>query len=245
MSLFEAIGDFFGGSGGSVLGAAATLGGALLSSDANRDAAEEARKCLEAQAAAVRQGNQLAQERYAEQARLSAPAIAYLQKVVAQDPNVLTPEQQRGMADYQRGAQARLAASGLRGAGRAGVASVNEGAAGYLADAYGANQRRSDQAAQRLAGGYFDSNDNMASLDRSSAATAGAGARDAAYLGANATTANAGQWGSAMGAIANLFAKESKERQSQYPQQQQQTPQQRYGGYANFSGGDPAALQFA
>lgn len=241
MSLFDAIGSFFGGSGGSVLGAAATLGGALLSSEANKDAAREARKGLDAQTAAVREANAQAQSRYEDQRRLSEPAVAYLQRVMAQNPSVLTPEQQRGLADYSRGAQARLAASGLRGAGRAGVASVNEGTAGYLANAYGQNQRRSDAAAQRLSGGYFDANDNQAMLDRSTGMTAGQAARDAGFIGANQTTANAGQWGTAMGAIANLFAKENKERQSQYPTQ----PTRQYAGFANFSGGDPAAMQLA
>lgn len=242
MSLFDAITSFFTDNAGSVIGAGAALGGALLGSDANKDAAEQARKGAEAQAAAIRQGNQLAQARYEDQRRLSEPAIAYLQRVMAQQPDQLTPDQQRGLDDYQRNANARLAASGLRGAGRAGVASVNEGRAGFMSDAYSQNQRRSDAAAQRLSGGYFDSNDNLASLDRDTARAGGTAAATGGYLGANATTANAGQWGSALGALANVFAKENKERASQYPQQ---TPYQRWGGLANFSGGDPAAMNLA
>jgi hypothetical protein len=241
MSLFDAIGSFFGG-GRNVLGAGAILGGAALSSNANKKAAKEARAGSEANAEAIREGNRLAQARYEDQRRISEPAINYLQRVMAQDPNALTPEQQRGFADYQRGAQARLAASGLRGAGRAGVASVNEGAAGYMADAYGTNQRRSDTAAQRLAGGYFDANDASASLDRDTARAGGMASRDAGYLGANAGTANAAQWGTAMGALANLFAKESKERAPQYTQQK---PPYGNANLANFSGGDPAALNLA
>jgi hypothetical protein len=239
MSLFDAIGEFFGSGG--VVAPIAALGGAYLSSRANKDAAEEARKGAEANAAAIREGNRLAQSRYEEQRALSTPAVAYLQRVMAADPSVLTPEQQRGMADYDRTAAARLAASGLRGAGRAGVAAVNEGRAGYMADLYGQNQRRSDAAAQRLSGGYFDANDNQAAIDRDTGRATGEAARSGGYLDANATTANAGQWGSAMGAIANLFAKENKERQSQYGQ----GGAGRYRGMATFAGGDPAALQFA
>lgn len=236
MSLFDAIGSFFGG-GGNVLGAAASLGGALLASEANKDAAEEARKGAEAQAAAIREGNLAAQARYEQRRTDSAPAMDYLRTLVAMDPSQLTPSQRRGMEDYQRGAQARLAASGLRGAGRAGVASINEGAAGYLARAYDDNQRRADSAARALASDYGEADTAMSNIDRDSGRAAGNAAAQGGYINANAGTANAQQWGTALGAIANLVAKENKERSSQYK------PEDRYRGFATFSGGDPEAMR--
>ena len=224
MSLFDAIGGFFADNADKIIPAVAQLGGAALAADANRSAAEEARAAAEAQAAAIREGNRLAQARYEQRRAESEPAMAYLRQVMATDPSTLTPQQQRNFDDYMRGAGARLAASGLRGAGRAGVASVNEGAAQFKANAFGQNQARSDSAARTLASDFQSVDNNLAGLDRDTARATGDAAMRGGIYGANAGTANAGQWGSAIGALSTIFARDNKERESQYPQQRTPIP---------------------
>lgn len=224
MSLFDAIGGFFADNADKIIPAVAQAGGAFLAADANRDAAEEARAAAESQAAAVREGNRLAQARYEQRRQASEPAMAYLRQVMAQDPSTLSPQQQRQFDDFMRGSNARLAASGLRGAGRAGVAAVNEGAAQYRANAFGQNQQRSDSAARTLASDFQSVDNNLAGLDRDTARATGDAAMRGGMYGANAGVANAGQLGSAIGAISTLFAREGKERDSQYKQQRTPIP---------------------
>ena len=78
-------------------------------------------------------------------------AMQYLMQVMATNPDALTPSQRRMAEQYNRDAVARLAASGLRGSGRGGVAAVNEGDAELKAQMFDINQNRADQAAGRLA----------------------------------------------------------------------------------------------
>lgn len=77
-------------------------------------------------------------------------AMEYLLQVMATNPEQLTPSQLRMVEDYRRNAIARVAASGLRGSGRGGIAAVNEGDAALAADLYDINQRRADSAATAL-----------------------------------------------------------------------------------------------
>lgn len=78
-------------------------------------------------------------------------AMQYLTQVMSTNPDALTPAQRRMVEQYNRDSVARLAASGLRGSGRGGVAAVNEGDAALKAQLYDINQNRADQAAGRLA----------------------------------------------------------------------------------------------
>lgn len=79
----------------------------------------------------------------------------YQASVMGTDPSQWTPSQQRLIDEYKRDSLARLAASGLRGAGRAGVAAVNEGDAALRARLYDQNIARADAAANTLgARGY-------------------------------------------------------------------------------------------
>ena len=77
-------------------------------------------------------------------------AVSQLMKVMALPADSMTPSQLRARDNYVEAARANLAASGLRGAGRAGVATVNEGLAALDAAAYDQNQSRIDQAMQTL-----------------------------------------------------------------------------------------------
>jgi len=124
-------------------------------------------------------------------------AVAYLSQVMGRDASQLTPAQQRMMADQKDAMRANLAASGLRGAGRAGVASFNEGEAALRANLYDQNQRQIDQAVQALGQYGFGATGNVASARGDFAA------RKAGVLGDAANT-RAGLIGDAGRQIADV-----------------------------------------
>lgn len=78
-------------------------------------------------------------------------ALNNLSSLLTTDPSKLSPSQLRLREQYIRSATARQASSGLRGAGRAGVAATNEGLAELESQFYDSNQARSTDAANRLA----------------------------------------------------------------------------------------------
>lgn len=79
------------------------------------------------------------------------PALDHLNSLMNADPSKLDPMQARMREKFLRDSSARLAASGLRGAGRAGVAAVNEGDAELMAQMYVENRDRAAGAASELA----------------------------------------------------------------------------------------------
>lgn len=88
-------------------------------------------------------------------------AMDYLMQVMSLDPSMLTPDQQKLMEDFSRDLMAGLSASGLRGAGRAGIATVNEGRADLGAKLFAQNQERADRAAQAIADKGFNASNTM------------------------------------------------------------------------------------
>lgn len=160
--------------------------------------------------------------------------LAGIQAVASHDPSRLTPEQQRAMDDYRRGAASRLAASGLRGAGRAGVAAVNEGDAKLRASMFDANQRRGDAATSDLLrygyqgagqqasalGNLYGSNATLSALDaqlvgntamdKAKADASAQGAAGSALVAAQ--QANGSAWGQTMGSLGSVIAADMKDR---------------------------------
>lgn len=160
--------------------------------------------------------------------------LAGVQAVASRDPSMLSPEQQRAMDDYRRGAASRLAASGLRGAGRAGVAAVNEGDAKLRASMFDTNQRRGDaansdlmrygyqgagQQAQAI-GNLFGSNATLSAtdaqltgntaMDKAKADAAAQGAAGSALVAAQ--QANGASFGETLGGLGSVIAGDLKER---------------------------------
>jgi hypothetical protein len=80
-----------------------------------------------------------------------ARANEYLTNILGGDASDMTLSQQRTYDDQLAEMRARQASSNLRGAGRAGVAAVNEGASELAARFEDENRRRQDAAAQNLA----------------------------------------------------------------------------------------------
>jgi hypothetical protein len=80
-----------------------------------------------------------------------ARASQYLDSILGMDPSQKTLSQQRSYDQALADMKANLAASNLRGAGRAGVASINEGVAEMNARTEDENRRRMDAVASNLA----------------------------------------------------------------------------------------------
>ena len=251
--------DWFG-LAAAALPTAIQVGGSLLgqkqASDANKDAARTAGQVSGQAANTLKTGydQQLSAllgvtpelrgnyaDRYAGVAGQYQPyaqsgrsALNNLQSVVSADPSQLTPSQELAMRDYRNQAASRLASSGLRGAGRAGVAAVNEGDAKLRAQMFDTNQRRGDAAATELArvgynatgqqasalNNFFSNNATLSAtnaqlqgntaMDKAKADAAAQGAAGSALVGAS--QANGQAWGETMGGLGSVIAGELKDR---------------------------------
>jgi hypothetical protein len=177
---------------------------------------------------------------YGGMAAESQPAISYLRGVAFSDPYQLTPQQQSARADTLRDASNNLAASGLRGAGRSGVAVLNKAMTDFDNNAYTSNRNRADAANSQLYGENVNANNNIAATDRQTGSAranmlAGQGtaamqsaqntgtfaanaAQNTGQTAGNADTADASQWGSAIGAIGSIIANNQKNLFGNYSQ---------------------------
>jgi hypothetical protein len=118
---------------------------------------------IEGQTANIyQQGQEGFADAYAPYTEGGEKAMQYLMQVMATNPESLTPSQRRMVEDYRRDAIARVAASGLRGSGRGGIAAVNEGDAALKAQFFDSNQGRADSAASSLAQYGYGSSGNVA-----------------------------------------------------------------------------------
>jgi len=189
--------------------------GAKVSSDANDEAAEIAEAEADRKSEAIRRGNELSQQRYEEIREDTAPAVDYLRRTVAADPYQLTPEQQSSLDDAHRQTIRGLAASGLRGAGRTTEAAVGKTEERFRGGAIEFNRRRSDDAATKLAGPYFNASGNAATQE---AATGQNVANIDSGHQANAVTANSTNTAQTLGALSSFIADETKNegRKSRY-----------------------------
>jgi hypothetical protein len=218
MSWFD---DFIGGVSGSnwiapLISGAATVTGAVMASNANREAADRASAGAQAQADAIRQGTALAQQRFETVQRQTQPAVDYQREVMA-GADTLTPSQIEARKDVQRQTNYALSASGLRGSGRAAVAAVRKADTDFTNAALDANRRRADSAASGLSGQYFSANSQLASNDIRGGMATGAAANQQGLIGADYAVSDASLRGRAIGDIASLVNDTAKEgRKSNY-----------------------------
>ena len=98
----------------------------------------------------AQQGLEGANETLAPYRMAGDEALSSLREISGADPSVMTPAQLQRLADLKRGAATRLAAGGLRGAGRAGVAVMNDAEGREAARSFDQNQARSDRALSTL-----------------------------------------------------------------------------------------------
>jgi hypothetical protein len=95
----------------------------------------------------------------------SGGADVLLKNRMTADPSVLTPAQQLSLDDTIRIGRNNLSAGGLRGAGRAGQAVLNDAVRRTKADAFTTNQARSDQAVNTLAARGANARSSAANIE--------------------------------------------------------------------------------
>lgn len=244
---------------GAVVQGVSSVAGGLLGSRANERAAETASDATLEGARLQAEANERAAEIAAEQAELArqefrASAQRGIQAIRAGQgefdarmaqmptreitgPNELTPGQRIAMEDTRRGAQEMLAASGLRGAGRAVTAAINDVEGRQRARFYDVNQARTDDELQRrqrlqelgarnaqAVGGdianteigagtrsgqtFRDLGSQQSRLQTATGQAQGAASQQAGAIQANAGTANANLWGQTIGNISSIVADE-------------------------------------
>lgn len=210
-----------GGSGGSgldssMVSAAVGLGGdvlgATIAGNANEKAAQTVAQGYQSQAEAIAAGNEAAQQRFDTIIEQGQGSTDYLRRIVAGDPYQLTPEQQTGRKSVAREATNSLAASGLRGAGRSGVAVINAADGNYYDKAVTSNIGRADSAAQTLSSRSNNAAMTGAQYDANTGVRLAGTMPEAADVQASADIANAGLAGAVMGSLSSFVAGEEKDR---------------------------------
>lgn len=232
MGWFSGIGDALGGVG-SWLGsnadwlvpAVTTVGGALLGSDANADALKAQQN---ANADAQEENSDAQNKARAELAAAKQRGIRAIQAGTSgyrdtinpmleadYGPTGLTDSQGIQLEDLTRYGNASIAASGLRGAGRAGPLAVMETRRRFMADSLGTNQQRQDSARRGLAGIYADEGKSIANTEigtgsQTASSLQGEGATNAnlavqsGQAAAGAATANGSLWSDTLGSLAGI-----------------------------------------
>lgn len=195
---------------GTALSIVSTIGSSAISSKANTSAASTVSASTDRQTDAIREGNQISQQQFEETKQAAKPGVDYLRTVVSSNPNQLTAGQKMALDDARRQTIGAISASGLRGAARTTTAAVNDVERRFNAGAYESNRGRVDNSAARLSTPYFSTANNQATN------SAQAGRDEANVLSgsgdadANATTANASQAASSLGALSSFIADEEK-----------------------------------
>lgn len=210
-------GKIAGGVAQSIVPAVSTYYGAKKVADANQQAAELAAANATANRGVVTAANDRAIGFLQPQIDAAAPATDYLRTVMAQNPNVLTPQQEIQLADTRR-QMVTQTPSGLRGSGRFLTAAVdnvnNRGRAGMVAT----NTARTDNAASTLAargGAAATGAANLASNTGTQMVGVNNAGTDAA---GNAITATADSNNASLQNIGSFFANAMKDadRSSRY-----------------------------
>ncbi len=215
MGLFDEIFDvvervFDGGGGGAgdfiapLIRGGATLIGDRNARRANDRAVEESQRAAAQRAADIRAGNDRATQRLDELIRQAEPGTQSLRAAAGADPGELTPSQQRSLVATRRNSAATLAASGLRGSGRAITASIRDVEAGAKAGFRDVNQRRADQAAGQLQQQVPGAIQAQAGLDAGAGQATGFAAQQVGSAGAAGTVANANLRGRALADISSI-----------------------------------------
>lgn len=234
--------------GGDILKAGTAIGGALLGANANSEAADDRiaanQAALDAQLAYGREGRQemraaadrgLASIRAGTQKYADTTAPLRIERpVMLPQYRGLTTQQQIGLEDLQRNDAATLAATGMRGAGRAGVAAVMDRDRRYMADARAGNDRTNLAAKQQARGtadaatanlgqiyaqqGGAEANteiqvgNNLGQALRADGTAVAQTTRESGAIGAGADTSNAQLYTSALNSLGGIFAGADREK---------------------------------
>lgn len=195
------------------------IAGGLIQAGANQSAANRYAAGQTAAAQALADSNRAAIARLDAVRAETAPARERMIATLGTDPNTLTPSQMLGREDVLRSTTNQLAASGLRGSGRAGVRVLSEADRSFKANAVDQNLRRGDQAASQLASIGAGANQLAAQTDSASGARLAAVDQAKANDAANFEAGQGRVAGSTLGAVTSAIANSLKDegRQSRYP----------------------------
>lgn len=137
-SLFDSSGGS-GGGWGSLIEVGGKLAGAYIQSEGIKSASDIYAQGNAAYLAELRAGQDAAQTRLDTLSAETRGGTDYLRRVVASDPYRLTPGQETGRTDNRIRTRENVAASGLRGSGRAQVAVINAADRRFTDSAIGSN----------------------------------------------------------------------------------------------------------
>ena len=207
-----AVGSFFGNNSGGLIQAGVALGGAALNAYQNEEAADAITEAARLEAGAIAGANADAARRFDEIRAVSGPALDVLRAQMNQNPEELTPSQALALEDSRRITEGTLAASGLRGAGRATQALVTDADNRFRARAFEANRARSDIAARTLAAQGLSASTNQAGLISETGRAAGSAFETAGVADAARGLATGASISDAMGAIGSVIADDVKRR---------------------------------
>lgn len=184
--------------GGMVTRAVPAVVGSLISSNANQRAAETVANATNSYAALQRQAQADAQARLDAVAKQGAPAVSYLQNVVARPPGELTPQQQNYVSDVRRQTGNQLSS---RLGGRSATAIATKSASDIYGNTVAANQARSDNAAGTLAGRNMQASMTSAQVPMTTAQNVGAANVNAANTIGQGQVATGAQQAQTLGDI--------------------------------------------
>jgi len=225
-----------------VASAAATIGGTVLSNQANKKAASTAKEGeieaarianegIDKQIGAIKEGIAEGDVLYGGIREQTAPGVSYLRNVIAA-PESLTPAQRMALDDVRRQMvnSSQVGGSGLRGSGRSFTDAFRTVENDFQLKALDQNRQRADRAALEFARPNFNAAGEQAAAHATQGrvvgqalanqgANQGGAAQEGAYIDANKTTANANNWGSTLGDITSIIRNETKDeaRPPKYP----------------------------
>lgn len=210
-----------------IISGAFKLGGALLASKKNKDAAETAAQGQRDAANIQTQYLREAQEKQLGFAREGQdylkgyrdemePGQSYLRGMVA-DPGHLTPAQLQQLTDLRRSSQNQISTSSLAGSGRTTAALLKRVESDFTNDALDRNRNRADSAARDMAGRSgqaamgvgnisVGTGAQQAALSGQIGAAQGAGTANSATALAQGDLASGKMWSQTLGDIGGTLA---------------------------------------
>lgn len=210
----------------------ASVAGAFIASSASSKAADQesdaldkasriSRESKDAGLGFITQGTDRAVEALGPNFEKGALGTTALRTILARPSNMLSPEQRIQLADIRRSGQANLARSGLRGAGRAGVAVINDLERRTIAGFGSENrdrQQRVGEIFERRGGeaavgeANFRANEGVAkgNIEVEVGTQIARNAAEAGQAQAAATTASGGILSSSLGTIGGIISDEVK-----------------------------------
>lgn len=195
---------------GDIIGAAVPIIGGIIGSKANKDAAGKAVKAnklaiLAAQEAAAR-GVAAIREGAAGAEELLQPMIGGYRL------NGLSASDQIGLDDMERQMTRRFAASGLRGAGAAGHAILEDQRRRFLAEASDRNLRRADAARSNLASIRANTGSAIGSTEVGAGSQIVPILQGQGYTQAALASDTGSMWGNVLGSVGAVLADAAKRR---------------------------------